>query len=248
MLACEDSASIDCARLIRGTASMAKLVTPAAAIARTPSPLVNGPRNPISVVSDPSRAISSALGAATLTTTSQSNGASSTSSAPASANASSGISAPAPAPRCTRTRPPRRVIAGGARELAHDLGHQGHASLAFSCLLRDSDPHAGGAAYRVARRRGGVGGLRPGRSAQSDGRQRQRGDHADGVREIPRKHLISGYWRSRAAGDGPAPWRGPPCVRRARTLARPRVRDGRRRRGQGGGVVGWELVAGWATG
>jgi hypothetical protein len=85
MFACDDSASIDCARLIRGTDSSAKLVAPVAAIARTPSPLVNGPKNAISTVSDPNRPISSPLGAATFTTTSASNGASSTSSAPASA-------------------------------------------------------------------------------------------------------------------------------------------------------------------
>ena len=62
MLACEDSASIDCARLIRGTASSAKLVAPVAAIALTPSPLVSGPRKPISTLSEPSRPVSSAFG------------------------------------------------------------------------------------------------------------------------------------------------------------------------------------------
>ena len=89
MFACEDSASIDCARLIRGTASIAKLVAPLAAIARTPSPLVKGPKKPISVLPEPSRTISSAFGAATLTTTSAPNttAGSSVSSAPASAYA-----------------------------------------------------------------------------------------------------------------------------------------------------------------
>ena len=71
MFAWLDSASIDCARLIRGTASIAKLVTPAAASARTPSPFVSGCRNPISTPSPFSRAVSSAVGGATLTTTSQ---------------------------------------------------------------------------------------------------------------------------------------------------------------------------------
>ena len=85
MLACEESASIDCARLMRGIASMAKLVAPVAAIARTPSPLVSGPRNPIKVVPEPSRAVSPASGAATLTTT----------SAPSASPASSVIVAPA---------------------------------------------------------------------------------------------------------------------------------------------------------
>jgi len=105
MLACDESASIDCARLIRGMASIAKLVTPALAIARMPSALVSGPRKPMSTLSESSRPISSALGAATLTTRSapRATVASSIICAPASSNAWSGISAPAPASRWTRT-------------------------------------------------------------------------------------------------------------------------------------------------
>jgi hypothetical protein len=42
MFACELSASIDCARLIRGIASIAKLVAPVPAMERIASPAVNG--------------------------------------------------------------------------------------------------------------------------------------------------------------------------------------------------------------
>jgi hypothetical protein len=105
MFAWLDSASIACARLIRGTASTAKLVTPASASALTPTASDSGARKPISVVRSPSRVISSALGGATFNTTSAPNtsATSSVSSAPASVYASSGINAPAPAPRCTST-------------------------------------------------------------------------------------------------------------------------------------------------
>ena len=48
MFAWLESASIDCARLIRGIASIAKLVAPVCAIARIDSPAVSGCRNPIS--------------------------------------------------------------------------------------------------------------------------------------------------------------------------------------------------------
>ena len=71
MFAWLESASIDCARLIRGTDSSAKLVAPDWAIARTPSPFVSGWRNPIRIVPEPSFEISSWLGGATLTTTSE---------------------------------------------------------------------------------------------------------------------------------------------------------------------------------
>ena len=69
-MACEDSASIDWARVMRGIASMAKLVTPRSASARTVSVAVSGWRKPISTEPSPSRPISSALGGATLATTS----------------------------------------------------------------------------------------------------------------------------------------------------------------------------------
>ena len=149
MFACEDSASIDCARLIRGIASIAKLVAPDAAIARIASPPVNGCRNPISTLSDRSRPISSDVGVATLTTTSASYtpAGSSTIRAPASSYWLSGISAPAPAPRSTTTSIPPP---SPPRQLAHDLGHERHTSLALRRLLGDSDLHSGAGAYRLS--------------------------------------------------------------------------------------------------
>ena len=68
-MACEESASIDWAREMRGIASMAKLVTPASASARTVSAAVSGARKPISTEPRPRRPISSADGGATLATT-----------------------------------------------------------------------------------------------------------------------------------------------------------------------------------
>src|SRR5579875_258522 len=105
MFAWLESASIACARLIRGTASSAKLITPARASAATPSPLVSGWRNPISTAPLRRQAISSWLGGATLSTTSQprASAALATRRAPACSNCSSPISAPAPAPRSTST-------------------------------------------------------------------------------------------------------------------------------------------------
>src|SRR5437764_10090877 len=100
MLAWLESASIDCARLIRGIDSIAKLVAPDSAIVLIPSALVSGCRNPISVVADDSRASSSELGGATLTTTSEdhTSAASSVTLAPASSYWESGSRAPDPAP------------------------------------------------------------------------------------------------------------------------------------------------------
>ena len=59
---------------MRGIASIANEVAPVAAIALMPGPLVSGPRKPISTDSPVSRAVSSALGAATLATTSAPHG------------------------------------------------------------------------------------------------------------------------------------------------------------------------------
>jgi hypothetical protein len=58
-VACEDSASIDCAREIRGIASIANAVAPVAAIARAPSAFVSGARKPIRTESPLSRELSS---------------------------------------------------------------------------------------------------------------------------------------------------------------------------------------------
>ena len=79
-----ESASIDCARVMRGMASMAKLVTPCEARALAVSPAVRGWRKPISTASRPSLPISSALGGATLATTSPDSPAPSCTLAPAS--------------------------------------------------------------------------------------------------------------------------------------------------------------------
>src|SRR6476619_3226384 len=108
MFAWLESASIDCARLIRGTDSIAKLVAPVCAIALIVSPAVSGARKPISTPLACSRSTSSALGGATLTTTSDSYTApaSSTIRASACSYCSSGIRAPAPAPRSTTTSRP----------------------------------------------------------------------------------------------------------------------------------------------
>ena len=76
---------MDCARVMRGMASMAKEVTPASASALEVSPAVSGWRKPISTVPLSMRPISSALGGATLATTS-----------------------PSEAVRRTRSRPPLR--------------------------------------------------------------------------------------------------------------------------------------------
>src|SRR5207302_6023884 len=105
MLAWLESASIDCARLIRGIDSIAKLVAPDSAIALIPSALVSGCRKPISVVADDRRCSSSELGGATLTTTSedQTSPGSSLILAPACSYWESGSNAPAPEPRSTTT-------------------------------------------------------------------------------------------------------------------------------------------------
>ena len=83
-MACDESASIDCARVIRGIASIAKEVTPASARALTVSGEVSGWRKPTSTEPFESLPISSALGEATLATTSPSKPAWGDTLAPAS--------------------------------------------------------------------------------------------------------------------------------------------------------------------
>ncbi|MNN32983.1 hypothetical protein D3C81_1467200 [compost metagenome] len=70
MFACEDSTSIDCARVMRGTASRAKADRPAVAMAAILS-ASNGLSMPISTVPLAIRARSSASGARTLSTMAQ---------------------------------------------------------------------------------------------------------------------------------------------------------------------------------
>ncbi len=69
MLACDDSTSIDCARVMRGTASSANACSPAAAIAALLS-ASKGLSMPITTVPALISARSSALGARTFSTTS----------------------------------------------------------------------------------------------------------------------------------------------------------------------------------
>ena len=148
MFAWLESASIDWARLIRGTDSIAKLVAPVCAIALIVSPAVSGARKPISTPSACSRSTSSALGGATLTTTSDSYTApaSSTIRAPACSYCSSGIRAPAPAPRSTTTSRPSTL------ELAHDFRDQRHAAFAFGRLPGNSDLHRRGRLQKLPAR------------------------------------------------------------------------------------------------
>jgi hypothetical protein len=103
-LAIDDSTSIDWAREMRGTASIASAVTPCAVSCSTSSGLRAGAIIEMIVAPERSRPISSAVGALTLTTTSEDQ----TSSVlpmvtPASVKASSAWSAWAPAPVSTTT-------------------------------------------------------------------------------------------------------------------------------------------------
>ena len=96
-----ESASIDCARVIRGMASIANEVTPAWASPFATSPLVSGWRNPIRTVPSFIRPISSADGGATLATTSPEKP--SPRPAPASSYSPSGTCADSPAPDSSTT-------------------------------------------------------------------------------------------------------------------------------------------------
>src|SRR5215211_524603 len=92
---------MDCARLIRGIASMAKLVTPASASALTVSALVSGWRKPTRTEPCPRRPISSELGGPTLAITSPEKP--SPIVAPVSVYSASGWWAVSPAPDSTTT-------------------------------------------------------------------------------------------------------------------------------------------------
>src|ERR1022692_557867 len=108
MLLCEESASIDWAREMRGIDSIAKAVALAAASALVVRGLVSGARKPIRTEPAPSRPISASVGGEILTTTSDchTSAASAVIRAPACAKTASGSSASAPAPFSTRTSTP----------------------------------------------------------------------------------------------------------------------------------------------
>ena len=104
MFAIDDSTSSDCAREIRGTASMAIAVIRRAARCSTSSGLSAGDNNATRVAPSSRKAISAVLGGLTLSTISLPHAsASAPTDAPASAYASSVNDAPAPAPDSTST-------------------------------------------------------------------------------------------------------------------------------------------------
>ena len=106
-MAIDDSTSIDWAREIRGTASIASAVTPAAPSRSTSSGLRAGAIRLMTVAPGRSRPISSSVGALTLTSTSLDHTSSAgTTRTPASVKATSGWSAAAPAPCSTTTSYP----------------------------------------------------------------------------------------------------------------------------------------------
>ena len=86
-MACDESASIDCARVIRGIDSIANATTPASRSCAIPSVSVSGWRNPTSTVPGESAPIASAAGFDTQATASafEKTAAASTTWAPASA-------------------------------------------------------------------------------------------------------------------------------------------------------------------
>jgi hypothetical protein len=106
-LAIEDSTSSDCAREIRGTASIANTVMGRVASCSTSSGLSAGEIRLTSVVPSATAAISASLGALTLSTTSAAHTCSlDPRVAPASVNAASEKLAAAPAPDSTTTSYP----------------------------------------------------------------------------------------------------------------------------------------------
>jgi hypothetical protein len=108
MLLWLESASIDCAREMRGIASIAKAVALAADSARVVCGLVSGARKPIRIEPEPSMPTSASLGGEIFTTTSErhTSPASALIRAPACSKVESGSSAPSPAPLCTSTSRP----------------------------------------------------------------------------------------------------------------------------------------------
>jgi hypothetical protein len=105
-VACDDSASIDCARVIRGIDSIANATTPRPASRSIPSRSVKGCKNPISTWPSRSRSASASSGFWTFATASTSAHGSSTIRPPASSYDASGNEAASPAPRSTSTSKP----------------------------------------------------------------------------------------------------------------------------------------------
>ena len=103
-VAWDESASIDCARVMRGIDSIANAVTPREPRRSMPSWSVSGWRKPISTWPSRSLPTSSSLGLRTLATRSAAHG--SPIAAPASVNASSVNEAAVPAPCSTTTSIP----------------------------------------------------------------------------------------------------------------------------------------------
>ena len=134
-MAWEDSASIDCARVMRGMASMAKDVTPASASALAVSGAVSGWRKPISTLPSRRRPISSSLGGATLATTSPAKPWPAVTLAPASSKAESGMWEDSPAPGSSTTSTP------SAASFLATSGTQGDPALALGGLLWDGELH-----------------------------------------------------------------------------------------------------------
>src|SRR5438445_2122315 len=104
MFACEDSTSIDCAREMRGSHSIANAVTPRLASASMPAAL-NGSSSPIRMELLFSKSNSASVGARTFSTISASyaSAAEPTTLAPAAAKSASRMLDPAPAPAWMRT-------------------------------------------------------------------------------------------------------------------------------------------------
>ena len=218
-MACEDSASIDCAREIRGIASIANAVAPVCAQRRVAGARWSAARGSRPAPS-PARAAPTprASGGATLATTSASH-APSPSVAPAASNSASGIPAAAPAPGSTHD------LVALAGELAHDVGHERDAPLALGRLLGDPDPHGGGNLYEargdVRRRRRGSR-LRaaiaaatprgPGASAASRRAAPTRGDQRGERPRRGRRHAARPRAPSRLGGLGGRA-RGSPSAR-----------------------------------
>ena len=137
---CEDSASIDCAREIRGIASIANAVAFASASARVVCGLVSGARKPIRIEPEPSPRIASGSGGAIVTTTSL-------------LPHLRGVARDLRPGRGERRVGQQRVRAGAGLhddvqalrlQLADDLRHERNTVLSRRGLLRDTDPHTRG--------------------------------------------------------------------------------------------------------
>ena len=138
-LLCEDSASIDCAREMRGIASIANAVAPASASACVVCGLDSGARKPIRIEPWPSARICSRV---------RRRDRQHHVRAPHLARVLRQLRARLREGRVgQRARPcPRRSarhVEALALELAHDLGHERHPVLARRRLLRNADAHEG---------------------------------------------------------------------------------------------------------